>query len=408
MVVCDVKAAALPPRDPAVARLRDEILNRRQHIGAVTRMLGELKQSAQALRAFDEAMLDELAALKALVGNRTAVPKDKVYPRFAQVGTLHLALEDEYNRVKGLRSVYAALREFDTAAITYKSIATQRERSEANSLRRDGGPVMCDQAPAPPADAAAAESGAGVVRVDGATMEQLFGDFADTGDATGGDAPSGGPSGIAEGEEAVFALGGCDPVCIALRAGYLTRADLTLGGVKWGGSYYGFVSEENLNLFAAQPSDYFNLVMNNVKASPPLVGVLGLRKELPACDADEALAIVETPIAREFGTQTPTHFCEKRIDVEYEWNEWALRRKALRLANLRQCVTKSSQSVVSQFRRTSETQVYLPKDQSTQYAVTKGQSMVHPLRYIAGLRGAPDTRMEVVDVGLDMGQPHEL
>ena len=191
-------------------------------------------------------------------------------------------------------------------------------------------------------------------------------------------------------------------------AKHVPRAALTLGGVKWGGSYYGFVSEENLNLFAAQPSDYFNLVMNNVKASPPLVGVLGLRKELPACDADEALAIVETPIAREFGTQTPTHFCEKRIDVEYEWNEWALRRKALRLANLRQCVTKSSQSVVSQFRRTSETQVYLPKDQSTQYAVTKGQSMVHPLRYIAGLRGAPDTRMEVVDVGLDMGQPHEL
>ena len=58
--------------------------------------------------------------------------------------------------------------------------------------------------------------------------------------------------------------------------------------------------------------------------------------------------------------------------------------------------------------RESETQVYLPKDSSTQYAVSKGQTMVRPLRYIAGLRGAPDTRMEVVDVGLDVGQPHEL
>jgi hypothetical protein len=27
------------------------------------------------------------------------------------------------------------------------------------------------------------------------------------------------------------------------------------------------------------------------------------------------------------GTQTPTHFTEKFMDVNYEWNEWALRRR---------------------------------------------------------------------------------
>ncbi|XRB04320.1 cilia- and flagella-associated protein 206 [Pycnococcus provasolii] len=415
MCVCDARAVAAPPSDASVARMRDEVLNRRQHVGAMGRLQDELKNSAQALRAFEEAMLDEIAALKALVGSRTAVPKDKVYPRFAQLGTLHVAADEEYRRVRGLSYVYEQLAGFETGAVAYTSAATMRDRNEAVAIVRGGGALMCDAAPPAPADPAAAEAEAGVTRVDGATMERLF---RGTIDNLGGGEASADPSmasgavtgsGGGTGEESpLLALDGCDPVCIVLRAGYLTSADLRIGGVKWGGRYYGFVSEENLALFAAQPSDYFGQVMNVTKANPPLCGILRLSSELPACDADEALAAVATPLAREFGTQTPTHFCEKRVDTNYEWNEWALRRKALRLANLRQCVTKSTQSNVSTFRRTSETQVYLPKDSSTQYAVSKGQTMVRPLRYIAGLRGAPDTRMEVVDVGLDVGQPHEL
>ena len=34
-------------------------------------------------------------------------------------------------------------------------------------------------------------------------------------------------------------------------------------------------------------------------------------------------------------TSTPVHFVEKNIDVTYDWNEWSLRRRALRVANLR-------------------------------------------------------------------------
>jgi len=33
--------------------------------------------------------------------------------------------------------------------------------------------------------------------------------------------------------------------------------------------------------------------------------------------------------------QTSLHVVEKRVDPSYEWNEWALRRRALDLANLR-------------------------------------------------------------------------
>ena len=105
------------------------------------------------------------------------------------------------------------------------------------------------------------------------------------------------------------------------------------------------------------------------------------------------------------GTQTDTHIKPSYIDkgifrrfyiendllclvLEYEWNEWEMRRKAIKLANLRKCVTHSTQTVFSNFKRENETQVYLPKDNWGQTkrdgdtSVPKLKTYYHGLRYI--------------------------
>ena len=99
--------------------------------------------------------------------------------------------------------------------------------------------------------------------------------------------------------------------------------------------------------------------------------------------------------------QTPTHFVEKNIDPSYEWNEWALRRRALALANLRQKKTTSQQTGLSALRRDAETQVYLPRDTTTMTGVSTGTSAPVSANYVAGLRGAPDTTMAVVNLTYD-------
>ena len=43
--------------------------------------------------------------------------------------------------------------------------------------------------------------------------------------------------------------------------------------------------------------------------------------------------------------QTDCHILPPTQDKDYEWNEWEMRRKALKLANLRKCVTHSTQTV---------------------------------------------------------------
>ena len=42
--------------------------------------------------------------------------------------------------------------------------------------------------------------------------------------------------------------------------------------------------------------------------------------------------MIEAPITKcDSGTQTDTHILESNIVKSYEWNEWELRRKALKL-----------------------------------------------------------------------------
>uniref|UniRef100_A0A8C5QV04 Cilia- and flagella-associated protein 206 n=1 Tax=Leptobrachium leishanense TaxID=445787 RepID=A0A8C5QV04_9ANUR len=103
-------------------------------------------------------------------------------------------------------------------------------------------------------------------------------------------------------------------------------------------------------------------------------------------DASEHLLI--KPITKcNSSTQTDTHILESNIVKSYEWNEWELRRKAIKLANLRQKVTHSMQTQSSHMRRENCSQVYLPKKVATQTKRDNSSNVPKPQVYMAGIRG---------------------
>ena len=55
----------------------------------------------------------------------------------------------------------------------------------------------------------------------------------------------------------------------------------------------------------------------------------------------------------------------------------------------------------SAFRRESETQVYLPVDDATMTGVSTATGAPISKNYIAGLRGAPDEVMELINLTVD-------
>ncbi|KAF8563857.1 hypothetical protein P879_09994, partial [Paragonimus westermani] len=85
--------------------------------------------------------------------------------------------------------------------------------------------------------------------------------------------------------------------------------------------------------------------------------------------------------------QTEVHPIESYIDKEYEWNEWELRKKALKLANLRRKVTSSVQTILSNWRRDNATQVYLLKNSHTTTREDGYTQVPKPSVFHQGLRG---------------------
>ena len=107
----------------------------------------------------------------------------------------------------------------------------------------------------------------------------------------------------------------------------------------------------------------------------------------------------------EAGTQTDTHPVERHVDKDYEGTSGRVATCAARgqLTARRRTARRRT----SHFRRENTTQVWLPKRNETQTVVTKGTTMLQKKRYIGGMRGAPDVKLNVVNVELDLGQPYE-
>ncbi|XP_034447411.1 cilia- and flagella-associated protein 206-like [Hippoglossus hippoglossus] len=132
---------------------------------------------------------------------------------------------------------------------------------------------------------------------------------------------------------------------------------------------YAFSSKEAALKFASRPDDFI------AEMQP---GESLLVKPITKCESS---------------TQTDLHPVETNIVKSYEWNEWELRRKAIRLANLRTKVTHSAQTDLSHMRRENITQTWLPKDAACQSKRDGESNMPRPQVYLAGLRGQRDGHM---------------
>lgn len=167
----------------------------------------------------------------------------------------------------------------------------------------------------------------------------------------------------------------------------------------------GIVSYENLNYvcdhpvaikaFMNDPDGYLTQIKEKALRNPEYIHLLRLHRWFPTASIARLLRIHELeasnktgqPLSKDASTGTPTHFVESYIDINYHWNEWELRRRALKIVNLKNCSTTGQQTDTSHFRRDTETQVYPHRIKGTQTKREKGTNPPTVTTYVAGLRG---------------------
>ncbi|NXF19537.1 CF206 protein, partial [Rhodinocichla rosea] len=178
-----------------------------------------------------------------------------------------------------------------------------------------------------------------------------------------------------------------------------------IGILKHKEKYYVFSSKDAACVFAEDPDKFIQLNIEKAKKYAELIQLLELHHQfeylIPHAQARKASkGSRKPPLKRESGTQTDTHILPPTIVRSYEWNEWELRRKAIKLANLRRMLTHSMQTDLSHMRRENCTQVYLPKDAGTQTKRDNSSNVPKPQIFLKGLRGgsSPTTHMVAVDL----------
>jgi len=370
------RGTRLKPHAEDVVTLRDILVNLWQHHRALDTIKHDMTAGAAKGKKMHQQTLALVEELKSTIGEMKAVSKEVVYPLFIELGQVYSEVAKEDRMLTFHESILAVLKKSQDHFLPETSM---KEITEERLLTM-GEKINVDILVATPADPEESERAAGVKR-------KMY------------DGPASLPT---------MSMGGFCPVTIVKRNGILVPIDPSHGYLEYKDRLYGCASKDELNEFAASPEEYLKETHLIVKKTPELIALLNLEDDFPGNTVLRAVELMKDPLGCEFGVQCPTHFVEKHIDPQYDWNEWSLRRKALQLANIRQKKTHSMQTDASHFRRDTETQVYHMKTSSTNTAVNKGQSMPRKVKYVQGLRGGPDVQVNVVTLDLDLGQPHEF
>jgi hypothetical protein len=197
-------------------------------------------------------------------------------------------------------------------------------------------------------------------------------------------------------------LQGFCPWSMVTGRGLLIPGRPTLGIIRYENLYYIFDNLVAIRAFMDEPERYLQGIRDLALKSPEFIHILRLQASMfptvaiskllegqsgDAGGLDPLMDANGKPMKRDAATGTPTHFVEGHVDKNYHWNEWELRRRALKLVNLKNCSTQGQQTDQSHFRRDNDSQVYISRESGTQTKRDKGTNPPIKTTYIAGLRG---------------------
>lgn len=401
-----------------LSRWKDELTNRRQYLSYLQSLQEDIAVSDRKVGSLRDTIASEMSGLQELVGNRASVPKEHVYPKFYEIAAQWTALYREYKILSGRTRTTDVLRAFCS--------------SYTPSIR-GGMDIQAGKVTALEENARAAEAAVGVANE---TLEPE--DAADrrtsveeAGEQKNAETENGGIARChmdeKQGEQKAPTISAEDrsverPVKLSIestpefmqlpleyqgfcswtivkRQGLLLPGKPELGVIRYKNRFFVFAHQVAISTFMNDPEFFLKGALERAVVSPELIHLLRLQDSFPeACitrmfqggktsDGKVRPSISLTPPEkREAGTETPVHFVENCMDSGYHWNEWVLRRRALQVANLRQCVTTSQQTDASHFRRANDTQVYLQRAKTTQTTRNSGTKPHQHVQYFAGER----------------------
>ncbi|NXQ54484.1 CF206 protein, partial [Anthoscopus minutus] len=354
-------------------KLKEALFNVRQYEAFLRILQSNAITSAREVESLDVQFEAAMMVLKNTVQDKASIDFKEVFPLFMELSKLWTGFQDEMLLLSFLTNMTDNLQQF-------LKIQSQLFPEEMLTSLLEGVTVKSDE------ERLKETMGTRVNVSDFKDQEWLFPETADNFD------------------QFLIQYHGFCAHSIGVK-GITLPGNPAIGILKHKEKYYAFSSKEAAYIFAQDPDKFIQLNVEKAKKYAELIQLLELRHQfeylVPHAQTRKASkSSMKPPPKHDSGTQTDTHILPPTIVRSYEWNEWELRRKAIKLANLRRKLTHAMQTDLSHMRRENSTQVYLPKDAGTQTKHDNSSNVPKPQIFLKGLRGgsSPTTHMVTVDL----------
>uniref|UniRef100_A0A8B9T4A9 Cilia- and flagella-associated protein 206 n=1 Tax=Anas platyrhynchos TaxID=8839 RepID=A0A8B9T4A9_ANAPL len=340
-------------------KLKEALFNVRQYEAFLCILMSDAITGAQEVEKMNVQFATTMEQLKNIVQNKVSVDTKDVFPLFVAICNVWTGFQNELLLLSFLSNMTNNLQQFLEAQ-------SQLFPEEVLTSLLEGVTVKTDEER---------------IRE---TMEWLF------------------PETTADFDQLLIQYHGFCAYAIGVK-GLTLPGNPAIGILKHKDRCYVFSSKESAYIFAQDPDKFIQLTSRKSKRTHACILLInallfGFFSSIQTRSADKSL--MKPTTKHDSSTQTDTHILPPSIVKSYEWNEWELRRKAIKLANLRRKLTHAMQTDLSHLRRENSTQVYLPKDVSTQTKHENSSNVPRPQIFLAGLRGGSSapTRMVKVDL----------
>eukprot|EP01029_Cantina_marsupialis_P016817 TRINITY_DN3771_c0_g1_i2.p1 TRINITY_DN3771_c0_g1~~TRINITY_DN3771_c0_g1_i2.p1 ORF type:complete len:566 (-),score=119.00 TRINITY_DN3771_c0_g1_i2:662-2359(-) len=312
-----------------VSRLNQELTNRRQYFAFASVLLEETTKCKERIGKISGQYQSTMSTLRELIGSRVSVPKEQVYPKFHTLSTLWAALTAETELIDAKEQCWNVLK-------TFKSSYASVLQSISFNHNLDSTEKVVDSLEEEPTRSGASEE---ILPIRNSLIKEdvLIGSASDAVRLHIDSSP--------EFMQLPLEMQGYCPYTIATKSGLLLPGNPGLGVVRFNNRFFVFVSEEAIAAFIRSPATILRELMAVVIRRAELIPLLRLDDYLSNGVFDsvlkdydlnvDALLHSKEATVKDASTGTPIHFVEKNIDPNYHWNEWDLRRKAIKIVNLR-------------------------------------------------------------------------
>ncbi|NXM30542.1 CF206 protein, partial [Oxyruncus cristatus] len=354
-------------------KLKEALFSVRQYEAFLCILLSDAITSAQEVETLSVQFTATMMQLKNTVQDKISVDSKEVFPLFLELSKLWTSFQDEMLLLSFLTSMTSNLQQF-------LEIQSQLFPEEVLTSLLEGVTVKSDE------ERIRETMGTRVNVSDFKNQEWLFPETTDNFD------------------QLLIQYHSFCAHAIGVK-GLTLPGNPAIGILKHKAKCYVFSSKEAAYTFAQDPDKFIQLNVEKAKEYAELIQLLELHHQFeclfPRAQARIADKSSTKPTAKcDSSTQTDTHILPPTIVRSYDWNEWELRRKAIKLANLRRKLTHAMQTDLSHMKRDNFTQVYLLKDAGTQTKRDNSSNVPRPQIFLKGLRGrsSPATHMVKVDL----------